>query len=348
MDNEKKVVLINDLPSSTEVLDDDVFIKSNSENTEIITAELLKQYFSQKYEHPLSGVKSGKYTLVNVNEYGHVISGENPNTLEGYGITDGATKIELQNEISRALKAEEDLENSKANINSPTFTGTPQVPTPSEDTDTNQIASTKFINRCINTHNSSSSAHDDIRILVSELEKKLNSIADSDDTTLDQLSEIVKYIKSNKTLIDQITTSKINVVDIVDDLSSDNTNKPLSARQGKVLNELIENLSLDFQDKIEDIRGDSIIGVQKSGNTYNLSHNNILRKDTSSNKTLNYGDSFSVVKNVSSDNKGHIVSAEIETLTLPSGADIPPDLQLFSWATESDIDNIINGSFNGR
>lgn len=345
MNNEKKVVLINNLPSSTEVLDDDIFIKSNNENTEIITAELLKQYFSQKYDHPLSGVKSGKYTLVNVNEYGHVTSGENPVTLEEYGITDAATKIELQNEISRATKAEGDLENNKANTNSPTFTGIPQVPTPSENTNTDQIASTKFINRCINVHDSSNSAHSDIRTIVLELEKKLNGIADSDDTTLDQLSEIVSYIKSNKTLIDQITTSKINVADIVDNLSSDNTNKPLSAKQGKVLNQLIENLSLESQNKIESIRGDSIINVQKNENTYNLSHNNTVRKDSSSNKTLNHGDTFSIIKSVSSDDKGHITGVEIEAISLPSGVDIPQELQSFSWATEIDIDNIINGTF---
>ncbi|MCI9448179.1 MAG: hypothetical protein HFH36_12500 [Lachnospiraceae bacterium] len=50
--------------------------------------------------------------------------------------------------------------------------------------------------------------------LISELEKRLNAIADSDDITLDQLSEIVSYIKNNKELIDGITTSKVNVSDI--------------------------------------------------------------------------------------------------------------------------------------
>lgn len=75
---------------------------------------------------------------------------------------------------------------------------------------------------------------------LSELETKLNTIADSDDQTLDQLSEIVAYIKNNKSLIDGITTGKVSVSDIVDNLTSSAANKPLSAKQGKVLKDLID------------------------------------------------------------------------------------------------------------
>ena len=66
------------------------------------------------------------------------------------------------------------------------------------------------------------------------------ALADSDDTTLDQLSEIVAYIKSNKSLIDSITTAKVSVSDIVNDLVTNNTSKPLSAAQGVALKALIE------------------------------------------------------------------------------------------------------------
>ena len=69
---------------------------------------------------------------------------------------------------------------------------------------------------------------------------KLNALADSDDTTLDQLSEIVAYIKNNKSLIDGITTGKVSVDDIVDNLTSAVANKPLSAKQGKALKDMID------------------------------------------------------------------------------------------------------------
>lgn len=96
-------------------------------------------------------------------------------------------------------------------------------------------------------HNSADDSHDDIRNLVAALTTRLNALADSDDTTLDQLSEIVAYIKSNRELIDNITTSKVNVADIIDSLTSTATNKPLSAKQGKILNDLITALTNSTQ-----------------------------------------------------------------------------------------------------
>lgn len=96
-------------------------------------------------------------------------------------------------------------------------------------------------------HNSADDSHDDIRNLISALTARLNALADSDDTTLDQLSEIVAYIKSNRELIENITTSKVNVADIIDSLTSTATNKPLSAKQGKILNDLITVLTNSTQ-----------------------------------------------------------------------------------------------------
>lgn len=100
----------------------------------------------------------------------------------------------------------------------------------------------------VSEHNASEEAHADIRGLLTGLTNRLNALADSDDTTLDQLSEIVAYIKNNKSLIDGITTSKVNVTDIIDNLTSNATNKPLSARQGKALNEWSQKIDDRFND----------------------------------------------------------------------------------------------------
>lgn len=78
--------------------------------------------------------------------------------------------------------------------------------------------------------------------LISGLDKRLNAIADSEDVDLDQLSEVVAYIKSNKSLIDSITTSKVNVSDIADNLTTADSKKPLSAAQGKALKALYDAL----------------------------------------------------------------------------------------------------------
>nr|DAG45915.1 MAG TPA: hypothetical protein [Bacteriophage sp.] len=96
------------------------------------------------------------------------------------------------------------------------------------------------IDKKVSDHNIDPAAHTDVRELISGLTNRLNALADSDDTTLDQLSEIVAYIKSNKTLIDAITTNKVSVSDIVDDLITNSSNKPLSAAQGVKLKALID------------------------------------------------------------------------------------------------------------
>lgn len=151
---------------------------------------------ANKYIHPISGIKSGTYKSVTVDENGHVINGTNPTTLAGYGITDAEIKGSASSAVS--------------------------------------------------THNTSTSAHNDIRDLINGLTTRLNTLADSDDKTLDQMSEIVAYIKTNKELIDSITTSKINVSDIVNNLTTNISNKPLSAAQGVTIKSLIDNLQTEL------------------------------------------------------------------------------------------------------
>lgn len=94
----------------------------------------------------------------------------------------------------------------------------------------------------VSAHNTSDTAHNDIRLLIKNLTSKVTTLLDSDDETLDQTSEIVAYIKSNKSLIDAITTSKISVSDIVDNLTTNVKNKPLSSAQGVVLKDLIDDI----------------------------------------------------------------------------------------------------------
>lgn len=100
-------------------------------------------------------------------------------------------------------------------------------------------------------HNTGADTHGDIRLLISGLTDRLNSLANSDDTTLDQLSEIVAYIKSNRDIISAITTDKVNVSDIVNNLTTNISNKPLSAAQGVVIKTLIDALRNDKLDVAE-------------------------------------------------------------------------------------------------
>lgn len=100
----------------------------------------------------------------------------------------------------------------------------------------------------VSAHNTGADTHSDIRLLIQGLTERLNALADSDDTTLDQLSEIVAYIKSNRDLIAAVTTDKVGVTDIVNDLVTNVANKPLSAAQGVALKAMIDAITIPTVD----------------------------------------------------------------------------------------------------
>ena len=94
----------------------------------------------------------------------------------------------------------------------------------------------------VSAHNTSSDSHGDIRLLITELTTRLNTLANSTDTDLDQMAELVAYIKANRGLIEQVTSGKVSVTDIVNNLTTNVSNKPLSAAQGVTLKGLIDTL----------------------------------------------------------------------------------------------------------
>ena len=128
-----------------------------------------------------------------------------------------------------------------------------------------QAADAKAVGDAISTHNTKTDAHNDIRIALQELADKVNAVLDSDDKTLDELSEIVAYIKNNKTLIENVTTSKVNVADIVNNLTSNVTNKPLSAAQGVALKALIDAIVVPT--RVSQLENDA--GYAKTADHYN-------------------------------------------------------------------------------
>lgn len=94
--------------------------------------------------------------------------------------------------------------------------------------------------QAIGEHNVQDDAHEDIRALIEGLTTRLNALANSDDTTLDQMAEVVAYIKNNKSLIDAVTTGKVSTSDIVNNLTTNVSTKVLSAAQGVALKALID------------------------------------------------------------------------------------------------------------
>lgn len=109
--------------------------------------------------------------------------------------------------------------------------------------DSTAAAETYVTKENLTEHNTNTEAHNDIRLVIEGLTSRLNTLANSDDTTLDQMSEVVAYIKSNKSLIDAVTTGKVSVADIIDNLTTNVANKPLSAAQGVALKAAIDALA---------------------------------------------------------------------------------------------------------
>lgn len=64
--------------------------------------------------------------------------------------------------------------------------------------------------------------------------------------------------------------------------------------------------------------GDGFISANQSGSVITITHNNVSRTNTNSSTSPSHGDTFTVVKSVASDEKGHITSVVTETVTLPT------------------------------
>lgn len=114
------------------------------------------------------------------------------------------------------------------------------------DTKTTGLASTSTVDTKINTHSTSTDAHNDIRVLITELTNKLNNFLDVDDTTSDQLSEVLTLIENNKGTLASLTISKVNVSDIINNLTTNSADKVLSAAQGVAIKGLIDALQLEL------------------------------------------------------------------------------------------------------
>ena len=138
-------------------------------------------------------------------------------TLSGYGIEDAYTKEEINSKVSSINSSIDGKEN------------------------------TGVASNLVSSHNTSESAHNDIRDSVKDLTKKVTDFLNVSDEDFDTLSELIEYIEANRESIESFTTNKVNVADIVDNLTTNVSNKPLSAAQGVVINNLIDSI----QDEID-------------------------------------------------------------------------------------------------
>lgn len=165
------------------------------------------------------------------------------------------------------------------------LTDKPTIPSKlSELTNDSGYAKKSEVTQDIAGHNTEPTSHNDIRLLVKNLTDRLNTLANSDDVTLDQMSEVVAYIKNNKTLIDGITTSKVNVSDIINNLTTNLSNKPLSAAMGVELKKLIDAIKVpvNLSELAEDTTHRTVTDAEKTSwnnkSTFSGSYNDLTNK----------------------------------------------------------------------
>lgn len=216
--------------------------------------------------------------------------------LVNLGITAKATELNYMSGVTSNVQTQL---NGKAALASPVFTGTPQAPTASAGTNTTQIATTAFVQTAIS-----------------------NGIAASD-------AMIVKgTIGTNGTVTTLPTTYKTGwtyrvvtagtyagqaceigdlIIALVDRSGTGNANADWCVAQTNI-NGAITGIK----------SGDAYIGVSQSGSVVTIVHKDVTRTDTTSTAKPSHGGTFTAVKAVMSDTKGHVTGVETETVTLPT------------------------------
>ena len=174
------------------------------ENIERITAEVIKQEVTEEF---VDNITSGELSL----PYVYITDATNG----------GKQRIGVSND-----KATLDI-NTSGSAQTYSILDTRDKEEISQDIDTTSQTLSQEIDSDISAHNSSASAHSDIRGLISAVDSKV----DDADSRIDTLNATVSALDTNK----------VNKSDIVNNLTTDDSTKPLSAAMGMELKNSIDS-----------------------------------------------------------------------------------------------------------
>lgn len=125
-------------------------------------------------------------------------------------------------------------------------------------------------------HNTATGTHNDIRALISDLNTKVTNFLDVDEETTDQLSEVLEMIEANEGTIESLTTSKVSVSDIANNLTTNSAGRVLSAAQGVYIQSLINGVDNELETHATDTSNPhgvtkAQVGLSKVDNTADAS-----------------------------------------------------------------------------
>lgn len=105
------------------------------------------------------------------------------------------------------------------------------------DANGKSIAGTYATKAELTTHNTATDAHSDIRTSIANLSSQVQDLLDVDDSTLEQMEELLQNLQSSETLI----ANKLDKTAIVNNLTTNDATKVLSAAQGKALKDSLDS-----------------------------------------------------------------------------------------------------------
>lgn len=181
------------------------------ENIERITAEVIKQEVTEEF---VDDITSGELPL----PYVYIIDATNG----------GKQRIGVSND-----KATLDV-NTSGSAQTYSILDTRDKEELSQEITTTSQTLSQEIDSDISAHNSSASAHSDIRSLIDAIDSRVddvNSDIDNADSRIDTLNATVSALDTNK----------VNKSDIVNNLTTDDSTKPLSAAMGMELKNSIDS-----------------------------------------------------------------------------------------------------------
>ena len=189
--------------------------------------------------------------------------------------------------------------NTKAALASPTFTGTPKAPTASAGTNTTQIATTAFVQTAV----SNGLAASDAMIIKGTI--GTNGTVTALPTTY-KTGWTYRVITPG-TYAGQICEVGDLIIALVDRSGLGNVNSDWCVAQTNI-NGAITGVK----------SGDAYIDARESGSVATITHKDVSRSNTTSTAKPSQGGTFTAVKSITSDSKGHITGVDTETVTIPA------------------------------
>lgn len=266
------------------------------------------------------GLSTNDYTTAEKNKLSGISSGAEVNVQADWSVTDENSDAFIKNKpksikvsnISDLTATATELNytdgvtsniqtqlNSKSPISSPVFTGTPKAPTAAAGTNTQQIATTAFVQTAV----SNGIAASDAMIMKGTI---------GTSGTVKTLPTTYKTgwtyrVVTNGTYAGQVCEIGDLIIALVDRNNSGNLDSDWCVAQTNI-NGAITGVK----------SGDAYITVSQSGSVVTVTHKDVQRNNTNSTATPAHGGTFIAVKSIISDAKGHVTNVDTETVTIPA------------------------------